>query len=230
MLQHHHTTVGLISEQELFTKLRFSYVEQMTKEQFLRSITDNPPQLVEAAENDAKETEILALKAELKERKQGVAQLQKQLVEKGAELARRYEGVQLRTTQLESLPVEIEKLEQSIARLQQDHAPQSDNPELALPLAETTRLLQERQAESALLDAQIAKLKAQLPGRARELEKLERELKPLETQKQATVAAAKEAQRRREEGGGIGDKLEERGRWLRASEQALKDMLEVKEG
>lgn len=216
-------------DKELFTKLRFSYVEQMTKEQFLRSITDNPPQLVEAAENDVKEVEVLALKAELKERKQGVAQLQKQLEEKGAELARRYEGVQLRTTQLESLPAEIEGLEKSIERLQQDQAPQSDNPELALPLAETAKLLEERRAESALLDAQIAKLKAQLPGRVRELEKLERELKPLETQKQGTVAAAKEAQRRREEGGGIGDKLEERGRWLRASEQALKDMLELKE-
>ena len=60
-----------------------------------------------------------------------------------------------------------------------------------------------------------------------DLEKLERELRPLETQKQGTVAAAKEARRRKEEGGGIGDELEERGRWLRASEKALREMLEV---
>ena len=52
-------------------------------------------------------------------------------------------------------------------------------------------------------------------------------MKPLETQKQVTVAAAKEARRRKEEGGGIGDELEERGRWLRASEAALREMLEV---
>jgi chromosome segregation ATPase len=213
--------------QELFSKLRFSYVEQVTKEKFLRSITDNPPRLVEGAENDAKEQEILALKANLKERKLEIVEILRQLEEKGRELALRYEGIQLRTTQLESLPTEIEGLEATIEKLRKEQTPVSDNPELALPLADTKRLLREREAELELLNAQISKLQAALPNRTRELEKLERELKPLETQKQGTVAAAKEARRRREEGGGVGDKLEERGRWLRASEQALKDMLEV---
>lgn len=79
----------------------------------------------------------------------------------------------------------------------------------------------------AALNVQIAQLQASLPNRAKELEKLERELKPLETQKQGTVAAAKEARRRKEEGGGMGDELEEKGRWLRASEKALRDMMEI---
>lgn len=156
-----------------------------------------------------------------------VAEVLRQLEEKGRELSQRYEGVQIRTGQLEALPREIADLEATIEQLKQEQTPPSDNPELALPLPETTKLLQAREAELESLDAQIAKLQSALPGKTRELEKLERELKPLETQKQGTVAAAKEARRRREEGGGIGDKLEERGRWLRASEQALKDMLEV---
>lgn len=96
-----------------------------------------------------------------------------------------------------------------------------------MPLPETLKLVSEREAELAALNAQIASLQASLPSRSRELEKLERELRPLETQKNGTVAAAKEARRRKEEGGGIGDELEERGRWLRASEKALKEMLEV---
>ncbi|KAF2275806.1 uncharacterized protein EI97DRAFT_433749 [Westerdykella ornata] len=219
----------LVHYKELFSKLRFSYVEQVTKEKFLRSVTDNPPHFVEAAENETKEKEILALKASLKERKREIAELLKQLEENGRALAQRYEGIQLRTTQLETLPSEIENLEAAIEKLKQDQTPSPDNPELALPLAETTQLLQAREAEVAALDAQIAKLQSALPNRSRELEKLERELKPLETQKQGTVAAAKEARRRRDEGGGIGDKLEERGRWLRASEQALKEMLEVED-
>lgn len=139
----------------------------------------------------------------------------------------RYEGVQLRTQQLESLPKEIEGLEATIARLKQEQTPASDNPELALPLPETLKVLTEREAELAALDDQIARLQASIPSRTRELEKLERELKPLETQKQGTVTAAKEAKRRKEEGGGIGDELEERGRWLTASEKALREMLEV---
>jgi chromosome segregation ATPase len=203
--------------QELFSKLRFSYVEQVTKEKFLRNITENPPRLVEAAENHEKETEILALKASLKERKLEVAEILKQLEDK---------GLQLRTQQLESLPTEIEGLEASIEQLKQNQAPTSANPELALPLPETLRLLTEREAELAALNAQILQLQSSLPGRARELEKLERELRPLETQKQGTVAAAKEARRRKEAGGGIGDELEERGRWLTASEKILRETLE----
>jgi chromosome segregation ATPase len=167
------------------------------------------------------------LKAALKERKLEVAEILKQLEDKGRELALRYEGVQLRTRQLESLPAEIEGLEASIEKLRQEQTPPSNDPDLALPLPETRRLLQHRETELAALNAQIAKLESSLPNRTRELEKLERELKPLETQKQNTVAAAKEARRRKEEGGGIGDELEERGRWLRASEKALKDILEV---
>jgi chromosome segregation ATPase len=217
----------LTCKQELFSKLRFSYVEQVTKEKFLRNITENPPRLVEATENHEKETEILALKASLKERKLEVADILKQLEDKGKELTARYEGLQLRTEQLESLPTEIEGLEASIEQLKQNQAPTSTNPELALPLPETLRLLTEREAELAALNAQILQLQTSLPNRARELEKLERELRPLETQKQGTVAAAKEARRRKEEGGGIGDELEERGRWLTAAEKMLRESLEV---
>ncbi|KAF9698787.1 hypothetical protein EKO04_003064 [Ascochyta lentis] len=212
---------------ELFSKLRFSYVEQVTKEKFLRNLTEDPPRLVEATENFEKEAEILALKASLKERKLEVAEILKQLEEKGKELALRYDGMQLRRQQLETLPTEIEGLETSIAQLKQDQTPTSSNPELGLPLPETLRLLTQREAELAALNAQIAQLQSSLPNRAKELEKLERELKPLETQKYGTVAAAKEARRRKEEGGGIGDELEEKGRWLTASEKALKDMLEA---
>lgn len=147
----------------------------------------------------------------------------------GKELALRYDGTQLRRQQLATLPTEIEGLEASIAQLKDDQTPTSSNPELSLPLPETLRLLNDREADLAALNAQIAQLQSSLPARAKELEKLERELKPLETQKQGTVAAAKEARRRKEEGGGIGDELEERGRWLTASEKALKDMLEVKD-
>jgi chromosome segregation ATPase len=169
----------------------------------------------------------LALKASLKERKLEVAEVLRQLEEKGKELSLRYEGLQLRTQQLESLPVEIKGLEATIEQLKQEQTPTSANLELSLPLPETARILSEREAELAALNAQIASLQATSPNRARELEKLERELKPLETQKNGTVAAAKEARRRKEEGGGIGDELEERGRWLQASEKALRDMLEI---
>ncbi|KAF1966941.1 hypothetical protein BU23DRAFT_307348 [Bimuria novae-zelandiae CBS 107.79] len=217
----------LLHYKELFGKLRFSYVEQVTKEKFLRGITDNPPRLIEAPDNDAKEREVLALKAALKEHKLEVAEILRQLEAKGRDLALRYESVQLRTQELASLPPEVKGLEASIESLKREQIPPSTNPELALSLPDTVRLLEQREADLAALDAELSKLQSSLPSRTRELEKLERELKPLETQKHGTVGAAKEARRRKEDGGGIGDELEEKGRWLTASGSALSSMLET---
>jgi hypothetical protein len=50
-------------------------------------------------------------------------------------------------------------------------------------------------------------------------------LHPLLNQKKTVVAQAKEARKRREEGGV--DEMEERGRWYRAADTALRGMLEV---
>ena len=211
----------------MFGKLRFSYVEQVTKEKFLRGITDNPPRLVEAVDNDAKEKDINALKAALKEHKTEIADILQELEAKGRSLSLRYEGVQLKTQTRASLPTEIEGLEASIEALKKEQMPPFTNPELTLPLPDTKRLLEQREADLTALNAQLSQLQSSLPNRTRELDKLERELKPLETQKHGTVTAAKEARRRREDGGGIGDELEERGRWLRASGQALDNMLET---
>ena len=67
-----------------------------------------------------------------------------------------------------------------------------------------------------------------MPRKARELELLERELKPLEVQKAGAVAAAKDARRRKEEGErGLGDELELKGRWYRGVELGLREMLGV---
>ena len=51
---------------ELFSKLRFSYLEQVTKEKYLRSIVGDPPLLVNHAENVALEEKLSTAKAELK--------------------------------------------------------------------------------------------------------------------------------------------------------------------
>lgn len=56
--------------QELFSKLRFSYLEQVTKEKFLRAIVGDPPLVVGHNENVELETQLAEVKAELKARKE----------------------------------------------------------------------------------------------------------------------------------------------------------------
>lgn len=75
---------------DLFTKLRFSYLEQVTKENFLKAITLEEPDFVSAAENAELEEKLLrADKAGLKERKEEVANLLRELEEQGRSLATR---------------------------------------------------------------------------------------------------------------------------------------------
>lgn len=73
--------------QELFSKLRFSYVEQVTKERFVRAITAAQPEFVDPNENIELEEKLKADKAALKERKEEVQELVKELEEQGRQLA-----------------------------------------------------------------------------------------------------------------------------------------------
>ena len=75
--------------QELFSKLRFSYLEQVTKEKFLRAIVGDPPSIVEHQDNVELEAQLGLAKADLKAKKQEVAQMTVELEAQGKELSRR---------------------------------------------------------------------------------------------------------------------------------------------
>lgn len=142
-------------------------------------------------------------------------------------MSRKYESVQLQTTQLQELPERIEGLQSSIAELKATQQPGS-NPTLNLPLEKTLSLVEERERERDELDRQLKQLQVLVPRKTKELERLNAELQPLEVKRLGTMATAREAKRRKEEAlGGVGDDLEERGRWWRGVESGLKGMLGV---
>ncbi|KAI4266191.1 MAG: hypothetical protein LQ337_008869, partial [Flavoplaca oasis] len=72
---------------DLFSKLRFSYLEQVTKEKFLRAIVGDPPLIVESSENVELEKQLGEIKAVLKMQKEDVARLVAELERRGRELA-----------------------------------------------------------------------------------------------------------------------------------------------
>ncbi|RYP73583.1 hypothetical protein DL770_007743 [Monosporascus sp. CRB-9-2] len=222
---------------ELFAKLRFSYVEQVTKEKFIRAIVGDPPLIVTPQENVDLERRNLAAKAALKALKTEVADLAAELERRARELSRRYEGVRLETARLGELPTEIAGLEDAIARLREEaqgsgrssgRPDRPENPDLSLPLAKTLELVEARKRQRAELDHQLEQLQSQVPRKKKELERLQAELQPLEAKRQNSTAAAKEARRRKEQAlGGVEDDLEERGRWYRAADATLRQMLEI---
>ncbi|OJJ43485.1 hypothetical protein ASPZODRAFT_136364 [Penicilliopsis zonata CBS 506.65] len=215
---------------ELFSKLRFSYLEQVTKEKFLRSIVGDPPLVVGHNENVELETQLAEVKAELKARKEEVRVMVEEMEKMGRDLAQRYENVQVQMTQLSSLPDSIANLESTIAGLRAKQVanmnisdPSRISSSQNLPLPATLALLAEREAELAALNRQLATAQSTLPRKTREAEAVEREISVLERRKTEVVAQAREAQRKKQQG--ESDGLVEMGRWYRGAEDTLKKLV-----
>jgi polyhydroxyalkanoate synthesis regulator phasin len=214
---------------ELFGKLRFSYVEQVTKEKFIRAIVGDPPLIVSPQENADLEASNAAAKAELKALKTEVAGMVEELERRGRELAGRYERVQAEMKLVRELPGKIAALEKRVAELKaaQQLAPDA-KAEMNLPLGKTLALVEGKRRELAGVERQLELLGGQVPRKRKEVERLRGEVAALENRRANSSAAAREAKRRRENAqSGVEDELEARGRWYRASETVLQRVLDL---
>lgn len=219
----------LIHYKELFSKLRFSYVEQVTKEKFIRAIVGDPPLIVTLQENLDLERENAEAKAQLKNLKLEVAAMVSDLEARGRDLSKRYEKIQLETVRLEELPAKTIELENRIRELKDQNEESDADPKLQLPLAKTLSLVSKRKAEQQELARELEALQSKVPRKRKEVERLQAELQPLEVKRHNSTTAAREAQRRKEAAlGGVADDLEQRARWWRASESMLKQVLDIK--
>jgi hypothetical protein len=223
---------------DLFSKLRFSYLEQVTKEKYLRSIVGDPPVLVTPADNAALEEKLVGMKAELKAKKRETDALVEELEGFARELAAKYEGVQKGKVELETLPDvvrglerEVEGLRAEVGRKQAELGRVGESeggevePRYVMGMDATERALEEQRRRSEAIDREIAELEGRLPGKVRECERAERELEELERRREEVTRQAREVKRIREEGGR--DLVGERGRWYAAQESVLKGLLQT---
>lgn len=214
---------------ELFSKLRFSYVEQVTKEKFIRAIVGDPPLIVTASENGELEKENAKAKMALKSLKVEVSDMIQLLEHKGRELSSKYQHIQLETARLEDLPRKMTTLQTQVDNLRKaNEISGSEDHELNLPLAKTEALVLERRIELQYLTRELEALKAKAPRKRKEADRLLAEMGPLENKQQMSAAAAKDAKRRKEVSlGGVADDLEQRARWWRANEAILQRLLDT---
>jgi DNA repair exonuclease SbcCD ATPase subunit len=111
-----------------------------------------------------------------------------------------------------SLPAETDRMEAEIAALQTEH--ESTTSELQLPLADTVSLLSAREAELARLEREMAEAETALPRKQRQLEALNKEISPMEMDKEGLEKFASEAVRMRESARAQGKAdRENMGRW-----------------
>lgn len=79
----------LSHQKDLFSKHRFSYTEQMTKENFVRALLSKPTNFTTAEENLNLEDRLRINKSSLQEKKMFVSKLLEELEEKGRSLTDR---------------------------------------------------------------------------------------------------------------------------------------------
>ncbi|KIV80023.1 hypothetical protein PV11_07557 [Exophiala sideris] len=218
---------------DLFSKLRFSYLEQVTKEKYLRSIVGDPPLVVSHDDNLALEEKLAVMKTDLKAKKTEVDALVLEMQDQARVLATRYEAVNKEMEVLETVPTEIYRLREEIRALKAEIAEKtgsedghsSNDPRMNMSLEATQKALAQQRASTAEIDAQIEALQRQMPGKMREVEKVDRELVELERRRNESTRLAMEGRRRREMGGR--DEVEELGRWYKSSEAVLRSLLGV---
>lgn len=218
---------------DLFSKLRFSYLEQVTKEKYLRSIVGDPPLVVTHDENLALETRLAAMKSQVQAHKEQVENLVQEMESTARELASKYSRVADGMAVLERLPEEVANLQREVDTLMAEVAEKqalagrssSTDPRMNLSLEATETALQEQTRKNKEIDEQIEALQRQLPSKVREVDKMDRELAELEKRRNETTRVARDLQRRRLEGGR--DELEDMGRWYKSSETVLRGLLGV---
>jgi hypothetical protein len=139
-----------------------------------------------------------------------------------------YSKLQDQKKLLSELPEQIAELESQISALRSAYpSPNKSTPShLTLPLSATLLLSDSKREELAQIEAQITSLSGEdIPRIQQELARTEAEIQTLNARKKAAVGRAQEAQARKERGGV--DEVERRGRWVKAGEKVLRDVLEV---
>ncbi|KAF3917279.1 hypothetical protein AA313_de0205536 [Arthrobotrys entomopaga] len=218
----------LTSYKEYFSKLRFQYLEQVTKERFLNAITADIPELVEPEEIEHLEVKIAKQKEGLRECKNRVDAINAEISKLGKKVCDEYTALKSTTSTLLTLPAAISTLESEVASLLH-FAPEDTDPtvdmDLHLPLRETLHKLQSTDSEIIQLQRQIDAANRSVASKNRRIEVLERELKPLEANAEAAGANAEESRRRREEERqrGLANR-ENVGRWYRTVEGVLGEL------
>ncbi|KAF3912729.1 hypothetical protein ABW21_db0209440 [Orbilia brochopaga] len=219
----------LTSYKEYFSKLRFQYLEQVTKERFLNAITADVPELVEAEEIEALEVRVAAQKSELRKCKDEVNAINAEISRLGRKVCDEYAALKTTIPTITSLPATIASLESDVAALlhfSPNQAVDADaDADLNLPLRDTLHRLQATDSEIIQLQRQIDAANRTIASRTRRIEVLDRELKPLEANAEAVSATAEESRLRREEERqrGLANR-ENVGRWYRTVEGVLGEL------
>jgi len=214
----------LVHYKELFSKLRFSYLEQITKEAFLKAITSEPPVIVETEENDALERKLLSTKMELGSCKKEVETVLAALDNLSLRLASAFDRADVDINKLRDYPLESKTIKETIDHYEKTH---DAKVELNLPLSDTSTYTSAIESELRMVETELANLTSAIVRKTRQMGILNRAISVNEVNKEGLEKGASEALkiRRGVQAAGEGER-ENTGHWYKSSHEVLSGMLE----
>ncbi|KAF8534220.1 hypothetical protein BDD12DRAFT_896642 [Trichophaea hybrida] len=216
--------IELAHYKELCSQLRFSYLEQVTKERFLRSITDDQREIPETEDNAQLEELLRGAKEKLKSSKREVEEILAELEAVAQRLAPAYEQLTRDISKVRTLPEETEAMKNQIETLLNANDTRRG---MNLPLSDTLEHIGAAESELRMLETELENLETKLPRKKRHLENLDRVISEHERNKEGLEKFASEAVRAREgaRAAGKADR-ENTGQWYKSSYEILTALLE----
>lgn len=199
-------------QRENFYNLKLAYLEQETKEKFVRAVVSDPPLVIEAsdigrieAENNAKKEGLKRQKQECKDMQRELEELSRQVcVDYGEVVGAKREAALRMMAEMEVMREEIGELEAKHAQLRfpEDEADASSgaakDPELMLPLESIKELIGEY--NEGVKTAGLGPLAAELEQKADELAASKRAIEDLSDAHKRVQKSAQETVKMREQG------------------------------
>lgn len=168
-------------QRENFHNLKLAYLEQETKEKFVRAVVSDPPLVIEASDIGIIEQENNRKKKVLGAHKEECRELQRELEVMSREVCMEYEEIVGQKTsesinlieEMRKMQKEIDELEEKHARLKipEDNEQQKKDPELVLPLESIRELVGVYNSRiNGLKSSSLAPLKSDLEKKGTDLQ------------------------------------------------------------
>lgn len=220
-------TDELAASLELYPKLRFKYLEQEAKLLYIRGVFDI--ENMEMGDIEAEEKHLAEYKIELRELKDAVRVLLEEIEGAVQKVTKGWEANQKHFSELERLPSELSELGRAIKEEMAGF--EGDDETMQLSLNETETLIRKLELEKSALNTEIRHLDNNvILGGKRQMEKLERELEPMEMDYAELVGVVKQEKELREQ---VREKGQEdrnvEGRWNKAVIEGMKQMFDMVE-
>ncbi|KAJ1983444.1 hypothetical protein H4R34_001278 [Dimargaris verticillata] len=175
---------------ELFEKLKFNYLEQATKERFIRDLMQEPPLVVDQEDIQELEASNVEHKQRLKQRKGEMQRYSEKLSSLAHDVVAAYCQTKDDFTTTPDLLREIRDLESQIQRIEAE-----DDSTQKLTIQESQMKLNEQLAHLATVSTEIDEHKARLAALNQAIQKHQDQVHSLESECKSASYFANEAQR-----------------------------------